>query len=67
MIQSDLHSDMQGACEAPREREVSKTRELGTLMNGPKVTSAALVKFGYLLEHPCIPRYSFCNQTRETV
>ena len=67
MIQSDLHSDMQGACEAPRESEGSNPRDLGTSMNGPKVTSAALVKFGYLLEHPCIPGYSHRNQTRETV
>jgi hypothetical protein len=28
-------------------------------MNGPKVSgNAALVKFGYMLENPCIPGYS---------
>jgi hypothetical protein len=27
------------------------------------VESAALVKFGYMLEYPCIPRYSFGRQT----
>jgi hypothetical protein len=31
--------------------------------NGPKVESAALVKSGYMLEYPCIPRYSFDAQT----
>ena len=29
--------------------------------------SAALVKFGYMLEYPCIPRYSFGNQTSDSV
>jgi len=31
------------------------------------VESAALVKFGYMLEYPCIPRYSFGNQTSDSV
>jgi hypothetical protein len=31
------------------------------------VESAALVKFGYMLEHPCIPRYSFGNQAPQSV
>jgi hypothetical protein len=35
--------------------------------NGPKVGNAALVKFGYMLENPCIPRYSFSKSTRHRV
>jgi hypothetical protein len=31
------------------------------------VDSAALVKFGYMLEYPCIPRYSFGDQTLQGV
>ncbi len=31
--------------------------------NGPKVNKAALVKFGYMLEYPCMPRYSFDKLT----
>jgi hypothetical protein len=36
-------------------------------MNGPKVAIAALVKFGYMLEYPCIPRYSLGDQTLQGV
>ena len=32
-----------------------------------RLENAALVKFGYMLEYPCIPRYSFGNQTSDSV
>ena len=43
MIQSELHSDMQGARYELRDRCASIDRND---MNGPKVEDAALVKFG---------------------
>jgi hypothetical protein len=43
MIQSELHSDMQGARHELRDRCASIVRNE---MNGPKVEIAALVKFG---------------------
>ena len=37
-------------------------------INGPKVSGiVALVKFGYMLENPCIPRYSFGEPTSDSV